>query len=67
MSQFCKFCYGTGDIGKFLKGENIPNFVTIYHDDMDYPLSINNGLFLERINPHFKKISEKCHKIGKIF
>ena len=54
-------------LASFLKVNISLNFVTIYHDDMDYPLSINNGLFLERINPHFKKISEKCHKIGKIF
>ena len=26
VSQFWKFCYGTGDIGKFLKGKNIPKF-----------------------------------------
>ena len=26
VSQFWKFSYGTGDIGKFLKGDNFPNF-----------------------------------------
>ena len=48
MSQFWKLCYGTGDIGKFLKGENIPNFFDhICIDDMDFSLSIM-VFFLEK-------------------